>query len=48
MRACVILDAKSDAGKAYSDCVDRILGKNRPIRFIEEEKKGFLKRFLGG
>lgn len=44
----VILDPKSDAGKAYSDCVDRILGKNRPIRFIEEEKKGFLKRLFGG
>ncbi|HGJ5875462.1 MAG TPA: septum site-determining protein MinD [Arsenophonus sp.] len=44
----VILDPKSDAGKAYSDCVDRILGKNRPICFIEEEKKGFLKRLFGG
>ncbi|MFV9997956.1 MAG: septum site-determining protein MinD [Arsenophonus endosymbiont of Dermacentor nuttalli] len=44
----VILDFKSDAGKAYSDCVDRILGKNRPIRFIEEEKKSFLKRLFGG
>lgn len=44
----VILDAESDAGQAYSDCVDRILGEERPIRFIEEEKKGFLKRLFGG
>ncbi|MDT9587696.1 MAG: septum site-determining protein MinD [Candidatus Arsenophonus melophagi] len=44
----VILDLKSDAGKAYSDCVDRILGKNCPIRCIESEKKGFLKRLFGG
>nr|WP_314265835.1 septum site-determining protein MinD [uncultured Moellerella sp.] len=44
----VILDQESDAGQAYSDCVDRILGEDRPIRFIEEEKKGFLKRLFGG
>ncbi|WMY96267.1 MAG: septum site-determining protein MinD [Arsenophonus sp.] len=44
----IILDVKSDAGKAYNDCVDRILGKNCPIRFIEEEKKSFLKRLFGG
>ena len=44
----VILDTESDAGQAYSDCVARILGEDRPIRFIEEEKKGFLKRLFGG
>ncbi|UVK77044.1 MAG: Z-ring positioning protein MinD [Sodalis sp. Fle] len=44
----VILDAKSDAGQAYSDVVDRLLGKERPFRFIEETKKGFLKRLWGG
>lgn len=44
----VILDAESIAGKAYSDTVDRILGEERPFRFIEEEKKGFLKRLFGG
>ncbi|KLN96408.1 septum site-determining protein MinD [Moellerella wisconsensis] len=44
----VILDQESDAGQAYSDCVERILGEDRPIRFIEEEKKGFLKRLFGG
>jgi len=44
----VILDAESDAGQAYSDTVDRLLGEERPFRFIEEEKKGFLKRLFGG
>ena len=44
----VILDGESDAGKAYADTVDRLLGESRPFRFIEEEKKGFLKRLFGG
>ncbi|WP_342324994.1 septum site-determining protein MinD [Kosakonia sp. BYX6] len=44
----VILDTDADAGKAYADAVDRLLGEERPFRFIEEEKKGFLKRLFGG
>ncbi|MDU7768436.1 MAG: septum site-determining protein MinD, partial [Serratia marcescens] len=40
--------AESDAGKAYDDTVCRLLGEERPFRFIEEEKKGFLKRLFGG
>ncbi|MDY0972344.1 septum site-determining protein MinD [Siccibacter turicensis] len=44
----VILDSEADAGKAYADTVDRLLGEERPFRFIEEEKKGFLKRLFGG
>ncbi|AVJ17981.1 septum site-determining protein MinD [Serratia rhizosphaerae] len=44
----VILDLESDAGKAYDDTVNRLLGEERPFRFIEEEKKGFLKRLFGG
>ncbi len=44
----VILDKESDAGKAYEDTVDRLLGEERPFRFVEEEKKGFLKRLFGG
>ncbi|MEQ1963561.1 septum site-determining protein MinD [Xenorhabdus khoisanae] len=44
----VILDKESDAGKAYEDTVLRLLGEERPFRFIEEEKKGFLKRLFGG
>ena len=42
----VILDINADAGKAYADTVDRLLGEERPFRFIEEEKKGFLKLLL--
>ncbi len=34
--------------KAYADTVERLLGEERPFRFIEEEKKGFLKRLFGG
>lgn len=44
----VILDSEADAGKAYADTIDRLLGEERPFRFIEEEKKGFLKRLFGG
>ena len=44
----VILDTQADAGKAYADTVERLLGEERPFRFIEEEKKGFLKRLFGG
>ncbi|MCP1065186.1 septum site-determining protein MinD [Serratia symbiotica] len=44
----VILDAESDAGKSYDDTVRRLLGEDRPYRFIEEEKKGFLKRLFRG
>lgn len=43
----VILDINADAGKAYADTVDRLLGEERPFRFVEEEKKGF-KRLFGG
>ena len=44
----VILEEDSDAGAAYSDLVDRFLGKNLPHRFITPQKKGFLKRLFGG
>lgn len=44
----VILDFTSDAGKSYSDTVDRLLGEDRDFRFIQEEKKSFLKRIFGG
>jgi septum site-determining protein MinD len=43
----VILDEKAQAGQAYSDAVDRLLGENVEHRFLEEQKKGFLKRLLG-
>lgn len=44
----VILDEQSDAGQAYSDAVDRLLGKDVPQRFIDAQKKGFLQRLFGG
>lgn len=44
----IILNSASDAGQAYSDMVNRLLGEERPFRFIQEEKKGFLKRLFGG
>lgn len=44
----VILDNDSDAGTAYADAVARLLGENRPHRFLEAQKKGFLKRVFGG
>lgn len=43
----VVLDDKSDSGLAYQDVVARFLGEDRPMRFIEMEKKGFLKRLFG-
>lgn len=44
----VILDEQSDAGQAYSDAVDRLLGKDVPHRFLEAQKKGLLQRLFGG
>ena len=43
----VILDDDSEAGQAYSDAIDRLLGEQRPHRFMEVQKKGILKRFFG-
>lgn len=44
----VIMDEATQAGQAYADAVDRLLGKDIPHRFLEAEKKSFLKRLLGG
>ncbi|MBD1107599.1 septum site-determining protein MinD [Pseudomonas amygdali pv. morsprunorum] len=43
----VILDDQSDAGQAYSDAVDRLLGKDREHRFLDVQKKGFFERLFG-
>ncbi len=43
----VIIDTESDAGQAYADAVDRLVGKERPLRFVDAPKKGFLKRVFG-
>ena len=44
----VVLDDESDAGQAYNDSVDRLLGKSVPYRFLELPKKGILQRLFGG
>ena len=44
----VILDDQSDAGQAYSDAVDRLLGKEVEHRFLDVKKQGFLARLFGG
>jgi septum site-determining protein MinD len=34
--------------EAYTDVVARYLGEERPLRFVDYEKPGFLKRLFGG
>lgn len=43
----VILDTTADAGMAYQDAVARLLGEDRPMRFVEVEKKSLLSRLFG-
>jgi septum site-determining protein MinD len=42
----VILDGESDAGQAYADAVERLLGNDVPHRFLDVQKKGFFGRLL--
>jgi len=44
----VILDDEASAGQAYEDAVARLLGEQRPMRFLDVPKKGFLARMFGG
>ena len=44
----VILDESADAGQAYGDAVARLLGEERPMRFIDAKRKGFFQRMFGG
>ena len=44
----VILDDQSDAGQAYSDAVDRLLGNTVEHRFLDVKKKGLFERLFGG
>ena len=43
----VILDEQSDAGSAYQDAIARFLGEERPMRFVNCERKGILRRLFG-
>jgi septum site-determining protein MinD len=38
----------SDVSEAYKDMIDRFLGQDKPMRFIDPQKNGFLKRLFGG
>ncbi|MES2483097.1 MAG: septum site-determining protein MinD [Pseudomonadota bacterium] len=38
----------SDVAEAYQDVVARFLGEDKPLRFIDAQKQGFLKRLFGG
>jgi len=42
----ICLDEESDAGQAYLDAVDRFLGQEVPMRFVNAEKEGFLNRLF--
>lgn len=44
----VILDNGSDAGQAYADMVARYLGEERPMRFLDTERKGLFSKLFGG
>jgi septum site-determining protein MinD len=37
----------TDVSEAYKDVIDRFLGEDKPLRFVEPEKAGFLKRLFG-
>lgn len=43
----VILDEESDAGAAYQDAIARFLGEERPMRFVQTERKSIFKRLFG-
>lgn len=42
----VVLDEASDAGIAYQDAIARFLGEERPMRFINKDRKGLLRRLF--
>ena len=40
--------AGTDVSEAYKDVVARFLGEDRPLRFVDTPKQGWLKRIFGG
>ena len=42
----VILDESSNAGLAYDDAIARLLGEDRPLRFVDPAKKSLLSRLF--
>lgn len=43
----VVLDETSDACIAYQDAIARFLGEDRPMKYVNTEKKGLLRRLFG-
>ncbi len=43
----VIFDGVTEAGMAYADAVNRMLGEDIPLRFITPEKKSFFGKLFG-
>ena len=39
---------ETDVAEAYKDVIERFLGEDKPLRFIEAQKPSFLKRLFGG
>jgi septum site-determining protein MinD len=37
---------ETDVAQAYQDAIDRYLGNDQPLRFVDEEDKGFFRRLL--
>jgi septum site-determining protein MinD len=44
----VIFNEGADVSEAYSDAVERLLGADLALRFVDEPKKGFFARMFGG
>lgn len=38
----------TDVAGAYQDVVDRFLGEERPMRYVDAQKRGFFQRIFGG
>lgn len=40
--------ANTDVSESYKDVIDRFMGEEKPMRFIDAQKPGFFKRIFGG
>ena len=38
----------TDVSEAYKDVIERFLGKDKPMRFVDPQKAGFFSRLFGG
>ena len=38
----------TDVAVAYMDVIDRYLGEDKPLKFVDYEKPGLFKRLFGG